>query len=363
MDRPAQRREKLRRAIRPDAIDGLLVTAVTNVHYLSGFSGDSSALLLTSDRAVLVSDGRYTTQIERECPGLETRIRPVSQTITAATAEAVGLLEIGRLGFESQSLTIGAFDDLREALPTVSFQGLKGRVEALRAIKDAGEVESIRAAIAMAERAFTMLRAGLRGSDTEKDASDDLEGFLRRCGALGASFPPIVAVGPNAAMPHHRPDASTRIDDGPFVLIDWGATGGPYKSDLTRMLVTGKFTPKFERVYRSVLEAQGRAIAAIRPGVSARDVDAEARSALAAAGFGRFFSHGLGHGVGLDIHEAPAFRSDSPDTLQAGMVITVEPGVYLPGWGGIRIEDDVLVTPDGCEVLTQLPRSFESVRL
>ena len=363
MDRVASRREKLRRTLRPDGVEALLIASPSNVTYLTGFGGDSSALILTTGRAILVSDGRYATQIERECPGVEVRVRPVNQTILAAIGEAIGLLELGRVGFEAGALTVAAFEDLKQASPGVAFLGLKGRVEALRAIKDAGEVAAIREAVSIAERAFTMFRAGLRGSDTEKDAADDLETFLRRCGATAASFASIVAVGPNAALPHHRPDASTRIDSGDFVLIDWGASGRPYKSDLTRMLLTGKVTAKLEKVYRSVLDAQARAIAAIRPGTPTRDVDAEARSSLMEAGFGRFFSHGLGHGVGIDIHEAPALRADATDTLRPGMIVTVEPGVYLPGWGGVRIEDDVLVTPDGCEVLTHLPKSFDTIRL
>ena len=240
--------------------------------------------------------------------------------------------------------------------------GLTGTVEALREIKDESEIAAIREAIRFAERAFAMLRAGLREGESEKDTADALEGYLRRCGATGASFPPIVAVGVNSALPHARPTTTTRIGQDDFVLIDWGATGRPYKSDLTRVLVTGKVTPKFEAIYRTVLTALERGIAAIRPGVKAHDVDAEARSVIEEAGFGRFFDHGLGHGLGMDIHEAPRVRKGSNVVLEPGMVFTVEPGIYLPDWGGIRIEDDVLVTPDGCEVLSRLPRSLDSVK-
>ena len=164
-------------------------------------------------------------------------------------------------------------------------------------------------------------------------------------------------------MPHARPTTTTRIGQDDFVLIDWGATGRPYKSDLTRVLVTGKVTPKFEAIYRTVLSASERGIAAIRPGVKAHEIDAEARSVIEEAGFGRFFDHGLGHGLGMDIHEAPRIRKGASGLLEPGMVFTVEPGIYLPDWGGIRIEDDVLVTPDGCEVLSHVPRSLDSVVL
>ncbi len=363
MDRTPVRREKLVRTLKADQADALLVSNATNVRYLTGFTGEDSVLLLTRDRAVIVSDGRFTTQLAQECPGLDARIRPIGQTQTDVVADAVSKLGVHRLLFESAALSVAEYEAFRDKLPTVDLFGVADRVEALRAIKDKGEVAAIREAVGFAERAFAMLRAGLRPGESEKDVADALEGYLRRCGATTASFPPIVAVGARSALPHARPTAETRIGDADFVLIDWGATGRPYKSDLTRVLVTGKVTPKFERIYRTVLAAQERGIAAIRPGVMARDVDAEARSVIEEAGFGPFFDHGLGHGLGMDIHEAPRLRKGADVPIRAGMVITVEPGIYLPGWGGIRIEDDVLVTPDGCEVLTGVPRAFETVRV
>ena len=169
-------------------------------------------------------------------------------------------------------------------------------------------------------------------------------------------------MGRRAALPHARPTETARIGDDHFVLLDWGATGRPYKSDLTRVVVTGKVTSEFEKIYRTVLLAQERAIAAIRPGVRAHDVDAEARSVIEQAGFGRFFDHGVGHGLGMEIHESPRIRKQSETLLQPGMIVTVEPGIYLPDWGGIRIEDDVLVTADGCEILTHLPKTLDAVR-
>lgn len=364
MDRTPHRREKLLKAFKADQIDALLISSPTNVRYLTGFTGDDSTLLLTRDRALVISDGRYTTQLKQECPSLELHIRPVGQMMTGAIAEMVGKHEVHRLGFEPSALSVAEFESLKQQAPaTLEFVPVKNRVEDLRVLKDKEEVAEIREAIGMAERAFAMLRAGLRGQDSEKDTADALENYLRRCGASSASFPPIVAVGERSALPHARPTAEKRIDQADFVLVDWGATASPYKSDLTRVLVTGKVTSKFEKVYRTVLAAQERGIAAIRPGVKARDVDAEARSVIEDAGFGRFFTHGLGHGLGMDIHEAPALRKESGVTLQPGMVITVEPGIYLPGWGGIRIEDDVLVTPDGCEVLTHVPKSLDTVRV
>jgi Xaa-Pro aminopeptidase len=358
-----RRRERLRRTSRTDGVDALLVASPTNVGYLTGFTGEAATLLVARDRNLILSDGRFATQLEQECPAIEAHIRPEGRTMVQAIADVVGKLGLRRLAFEAASLTVAEHGLLREGLPATELVGVDGRVEALRAVKDRGEIDEIRRAVDMAERAFAMLRSGLRPDDTEKAAADDLEAYLRRCGATSSSFPTIVAAGPHAARPHYRPDARARVGTSDFVLVDWGAAVRGYKSDLTRVLVTGKVTPKFEKVYRSVLAAQERGIAAIRPGVLAKDVDAEARSAIEEAGFGCFFRHSLGHGLGLEIHEAPWLRSTSDVPLRAGMVVTVEPGVYLPGWGGIRIEDDVLVTPDGGEVLSQVPRSLDSVKV
>lgn len=363
MDRALRRRDRLTRTFKTDHIEAMLVSSPTNVRYLTGFSGEDSTLLILKKRAILISDGRFTTQIGQECPTLEVHVRAVGQPMTEAVAQVIRGLGVSSLGFESAVVSVAEHQSLRENLGAVELVPILGRVEVLRARKDREEVAEIRQAIGFAERAFTMLRAGLRVGESEKDVADALEGFLRKFGATSASFPPIVAVGPRAALPHARPTPETRIGDADFVLIDWGATGRPYKSDLTRVLVTGKVTPKFEKIYRTVLEAQERGIAAIRPGALARDVDAEARSIIEEAGFGRFFSHGLGHGLGMDIHEAPRLGRGVEVALEPGMVVTVEPGIYLPDWGGVRIEDDVLVTPDGHEILSRLPKSLESLKV
>jgi Xaa-Pro aminopeptidase len=362
MDRFQSRRDKLRSGWGPAGIDAFIVRATSNVSYLTGFTGDSSVLLVGRERDLIISDGRFTTQLEQECPGLEAYIRMPGEDMNPAVARVLKTLGLLNVGFEAVHSSVADHLALAAALPAVALVGLSEQVEALRQIKDESEIVAIREAIEFAERAFQMLRAGMRDGDTEKDTADALEAYLRRCGATGASFPPIVAVGANSALPHARPTTTSRIGQDDFVLIDWGATGRPYKSDLTRVLVTGNVTPKFEAIYRTVLSALESGIAAIRPGAIAHDVDAEARSVIEDAGFGRFFDHGLGHGLGMDIHEAPRIRKGSNVVLEPGMVFTVEPGIYLPDWGGIRIEDDVLVTPDGCEVLSRVPRSLDSVR-
>jgi Xaa-Pro aminopeptidase len=360
MSRYAARRDKLRRAFRKAGVDALLVTNFTNVTYLTGFSGDDSYLLLLGSEELMVSDPRYTTQLEQECPGLEAAIRPPGVGMVETVAQLAKRGHVSKLGIEGNSMTVALRDQIGTALPKTELASTANLVEDLRIIKDKDEVAEIRRAIWFAERAFNVIRASLRPERTEKEVADELENQIRLYGAKGCSFPPIIAVGARAALPHARP-TDQRIGADDFVLIDWGADGGPYKSDLTRVLVTGKIPPKLERIYRVVLSAQEQAIAAITPGVSCHEVDQVARTIIAKAGFGRNFGHGLGHGIGLDIHEAPRLAAQAHLKLEPGMVVTVEPGIYLPGWGGVRIEDDVLVTKGGCQVLTTLGKQWEDV--
>ena len=359
-DRPAQRREKLCRKLRNENLAALLVTNYVNVTYLTGFTGDDSYLLIGPEIAVLISDPRYTTQISEECPELDADIRRSGTGMIDGVARLVRRAKLGRIGIEGRHLTLATHAALTSALPKVEFISLDGPVEQLRVTKDPTEVAEIRQAVWWAEKAFGIIRSSLRPDQTEKQVVTQLQHQLRLLGASGASFPPIVAVGQRSALPH-APPTDRQIGDANFVLIDWGATGPLYKSDLTRLLVTGKISSKLRKVYEVVLSAQKRAIAKIRAGMLASEVDAEARSQIEGAGFGRFFGHGLGHGIGLEIHEAPRLSQNAKFRLKAGMVVTVEPGVYLPGWGGVRIEDDVLVTRNGCEILTSVPKQLDAM--
>ena len=372
MDFIPSRRDQLAARLAEEDLELLLVSNPINVSYLTGFSGESSYLVLGRDRAVLVSDGRFTEQLAEECPDLEVYIRPPVQSLAEATAAVITNLGLHRIGFESGHLTVSEFEQLRDWTPSCAWKGGRDRVERLRAIKDAGEVEEMRAAIHIAERAFAMFRAMLQPENTEKELSDALENYVRRAGGRCTSFPSIVAAGPRAALPH-APPTSQRIADAGLLLVDWGASGRFYKSDLTRVLINrNKATnagpglpmaidPKVAEIYGVVLHAQQRALESIRPGVKAGAVDAAARSVIASAGYGEFFTHSLGHGLGLQVHEAPLMKPGSDVPLQAGMVVTVEPGLYLPGWGGVRIEDDVLVREDGSEVLTHVPKDLEAM--
>ena len=366
MDNFHQRCDRLLPLLPSEGVDALLITNPLNVTYLTGFSGEASYLIVSPRKVLLVSDGRFTDQLKEECPDLETVIRPPGKTVVEATAETLEKLGFTKIGFESGHVTVDGIQNLCDKFKAASWKPGPDRVEQLRQVKDASEIGQIRAAIRMAEKAFAMFRAMLRPDDTEKDLVDNLEMYVRRAGAKCTAFPSIVAFGDRASLPH-APPTNRRLGDEMLLLIDWGANGPSYKSDLTRVLLphnnraarnTKPRRGNLREVYETVLRAQAQGIDALRPGAKAGDVDAAARQVIADAGYGDYFTHSIGHGFGLQIHEAPLMRPDSELVLQAGMVVTVEPGIYIPDWGGIRIEDDVLITPDGREVLTSVPKDF-----
>ena len=352
------RRKRLRQQLRAAKVDGLLVTNFVNVTYLTGFTGDDSYLLVTHDEELLVTDMRYTTQLEDECPGLKLRVRSPGDKMLDPTAEVMERAKADKLGVEGGSMTVSLYRGLQDKLPKTKLEPTSDLVENLRAVKDKEEVAAIRVACHHAKRAFEAVRAAVTPTMTESQVAADLEYQARRFGAKGLSFEPIVAVGARSALPHGRP-THVQLGESDFALVDWGARTGLYVSDLTRMWVAGKISPKFRKIYQVVLEAQLGAIDAIRPGIKCEEVDAVARDYITRSGYGKQFGHGLGHGIGLEVHEAPRLTRQQAVELQPGMVVTVEPGIYFPGWGGIRIEDDVLVTPSGHEVLTDVPKQLD----
>lgn len=365
------RQQRLLSQLRDEGLDLLVISNPVNVSYLTNFSGESSYLLVSPAKTLLVSDGRFTEQLAEECPGLETHIRAPATTITQVVGETIAKLGARNVGFESGHLTVSEFETLQAGAKTAQWRSGRDRVERLRAIKDSSELQQIREAIRIAERAFDMFRAMIRPGDSEKDLSDNMEHYVRLAGGRCTSFPSIIAVGPRAALPHAPPTAAL-AGTSPLLLVDWGASGRFYKSDLTRVLSLRKTSPlgraeeraadpKLREIHDIVLRAQQAAIAAIRPGVKTGAIDQAARSVIAEAGYGDFFTHSIGHGIGLQVHEAPMMRPGSEGTLQAGMVVTVEPGIYVPNWGGVRIEDDVLVTADGHEVLTHVARDLDAM--
>jgi len=371
MDYLSQRRQALIRTLKKDGVDALLITNPVNVTYLTGFTGDSSHLVCTAKQFILVSDSRFEEQIREECTGVDVHIRMHNELTYEASAEVLTKTGSKAVALEAGHATLAFMSTLQEKAAKLTLTSLDGRVEALRALKDPSEVEQIRAAVRAAERAFVMFKSMLREQDTEKDMVDALEAYVRRSGAKGCSFPPIVAVGERGALPH-APPTSRSLGEGSKVLVDWGADM-LYKSDLTRTFRSPFGTSpsrrnkaervgyNFEQVHEVVCNAQDAAIAAVQSGVPAKDVDAAARKVITAAGFGEHFTHGLGHGIGLEVHEAPRVRMNSNDVLETGMVITLEPGIYVPGWGGVRVEDDFLVTKDGAIRLTTLPRDPNAI--
>jgi Xaa-Pro aminopeptidase len=371
MNYPLLRRKRLARLLKDEGVDAFLISNPVNVTYLTGFSGDSSYLVLGKRQTVLVSDGRFVEQIAEECPGLEAHIRSMKQSTLQAVSAVLKKLGLHAVGFESSHVSVAELEALRDLAPGLDWKAGRDRVEKLRLIKDPSEIEEIREAVRIAEKAFAMFKALLRPEDTEKSLTDAMESYIRRAGGKCSSFPAIIAVDERAALPH-APPTDRPIGAAQLLLVDWGASGRFYKSDLTRVLIARNYSAfsrsgrreradgKLERVYNTVLQAQQAALAAVRPGVKASEVDAAARSVIDAADLGDYFNHGLGHGIGLQVHEGPNLRAISSDVLEPGMVTTIEPGIYLPGWGGVRLEDDVLLTPDGCEVLTAADKDWET---
>jgi Xaa-Pro aminopeptidase len=356
------RRNRLRRKLKElknPAVDSILITGPANGRYLTGFTGDSSWLFLTASNAVMLSDTRYETQLAEECPGLDVEIRDAGSTINDMAARVIAGTKVRHVGFESDYVTMSLHASLKEKVTSAELVSTSGLVERLREVKDKWEIEQIREAVRIAERGIAVVRSSLRSEQSETEIRYLLESAMRDFGASGTAFEPIVGVGPTSALPHAH--AGKRVvSESAILLIDWGAqTHSHYRSDLTRVFITSKPTKQMEQVYRVVLAAQQTAINAIRPGVRCADVDRIARGMIEDAGFGKYFGHGLGHGFGLEIHESVRMSPLSGQEFEPGMVVTVEPGIYLPGKFGVRIEDDLLVTSDGNEVLTNVPREFE----
>lgn len=340
------------------AVDGLLVVDETNVRYLTGFTGDSTSLLVTQQDAVLLSDRRYEQQLAEQCPGMTAKIRGPETKPADWICQAVKSLRLTKLGLEDHATTWGTLRVYTSALPDVELVATEGLVAGLRAIKDEREIATIRKAIQIAERAFGVLRSSLRPGMSELDAAYLIESSIRSFGGSGVGFASIVASGSAGALPHYQPaNRAIAMNDG--LLVDWGAVFDGYTSDMTRTLSLGPVSPKMREIYSVVLEAHLAAIELVRPGVRFCDVDAAARNVIADAGYGAAFGHGLGHGIGLNVHEFPRLAATETDVLKPGMIITIEPGIYLPNEIGVRIEDDLLVTEDAHEVLCSLPKGLE----
>ncbi len=355
------RRDRVRRVLTKQNLAALLVTNPVNVRYLTGFTGGDSYLLFSPDGETLLSDPRFTIQIEEECPGLDVAIRPGGVSLVQAVAKILGKNSSGTLGLEAESVTLAEQERISQALPRRQLVPTRNIVEEFRQVKDRSEVDLIRKAIDVAHRAFQDLRENIKPEQSEVDLRNDLEYLMRLFGGEEKSFPSIIGAGPRAALPHGTP-SDMKVEGQSHVLFDWGAIVDGYMSDLTRVLIFAPNNKRLRTIYDTVLKAQEAAIAAIKPGKTGEEIDAVARAIIRDEGFGRYFNHGLGHGLGLEIHENPRFAIGNKTILKPGMVLTVEPGIYLKNWGGVRVEDDILVTRTGCEVLSQrVPKAFEDM--
>lgn len=353
----AGRLARLREAM-SSSVDALVVTSASNIRYLTGFTGSAGILLVGGEDALLVTDGRYRTQSaeQLEAAGAKARtaIGPPAEQ-RAELSESVRRMRATRVGLESDSVTWAVQRQLAEVLAPAETVPTSGLVEGLRRVKDEGEQDRIEAAAAIADRALAEVLDLLRDGRTEAEVALALDSAMRRLGAQSPAFETIVAGGPNAAKPHARPSARP-VGRGEMVVIDFGATVDGYRSDMTRTFCVGEPDVTAARVYEVVKASQAAGVDTVAPGRPAAEVDSACRDVIGEAGWRDAFVHGTGHGVGLDIHEAPAVSATSTDTLSAASVVTVEPGIYLPGETGVRIEDTVVVTSQGCRTLTRFSK-------
>lgn len=366
------RSSSLSRRFASEGVDALLVTKMANIRYLCGFTGSTGILLVSPTESVLFTDGRYEVQARKEVSGARVQIHSSLADLHPHLSAAAKELGVGTCGFEAGHVTVWArsahsieppvgLDFIEAAMEGVQLVPTKGWVEELRRIKDEREIELIQTAAKIADDAFAYILERIEAGRTEAELAMEIEGFMRSAGAEGTSFASIVASGAHSALPHARASAE-QVQKGQLLLFDFGCVYQGYCSDLTRTVVVGPAQDKHREVYEVVLAAQQAGLDAVRPSAVGSDVDRAARAVIERAGWGEAFSHGLGHAVGMEVHEeAPRLSVTSDDILEAGNVVTVEPGIYLEGWGGVRIEDLVLVGPSGPVVLSKANKQLQVI--
>lgn len=337
-----------------DDLDGFLVTSLENVRYWSGFTGSDATLLLMENQRHLLTDSRYTTQAREEAHGYH--IIEYVKKVQGIT-DAVLASQIERLGFESQHVPYALYADLAAKLDKIHLVPLDEEIRTARIRKDSSEIRLLRKAIAIAEQAFLNNLHLIKPGIAERELAQEIEFAMRRLGAESIAFETIVGSGHRGALPHGKP-GERKFEKGDLIVIDFGARSNGYHSDETCTVSLGNPTPEQRKVYSVVKEAHDRAISSIRPGVAFEKIDRAARQYIKQKGYGSRFGHSLGHGVGLAVHEEPRMSFDSSGVAETGMVFTVEPGIYIPEWGGVRIEDMVLAKEGECEVLTQIDKAL-----
>ncbi|MDR3601881.1 MAG: Xaa-Pro peptidase family protein [Desulfosporosinus sp.] len=347
------RLQRMRQQMLKEKIDAYVVIRPENGRYISGFSGGEATLYVTAEKAFLLTDFRYIEQAKGQAPEFEIIMTGQDHF---AFLEELGL-KAQRVGFEGDYVTYVDYEKLKGSFPRAELLSLPNLVSYLRSVKDAAEIELIHQAVRIADDAFAAVLQVIEIGQTEDEIGMNLEFSMRRAGASGGSFEFIVASGVRSSMPHATASLK-QIQWGEFLTMDFGARYQGYCSDITRTVFLGNPEDKHREVYETVLAAQRAGIKAVAPGRTGKEVDAVARKVIEEAGYGDYFGHGLGHSVGLAIHEGPNLNMREERILEPGMVITVEPGIYIPDWGGVRIEDIVVVTENGCKVLTQAPKEF-----
>ena len=339
---------RLREEMEKARIDGFLITSTYNRRYMTGFTGSAGVVLISLKAAKFITDFRYVEQAGKQAQGYE--IVQHKGTLIEEVKKQVKEMKIEKLGFEQEHVTFASYKSYEEAV-SAQLVPISGVIENLRLIKTASEIKILKEAADVADRAFTHILNFIRPGITELDVSNELEFFMRKEGATSSSFDTIVASGKRSALPHGVATDKV-IEKGDFVTLDYGAYYNGYVSDITRTVAVGKPSEELIKIYDIVLEAQLRGMAGIKPGISGKEADALTRDLIIEKGYGEYFGHSTGHGIGLEVHEGPALSMRSDLVLQPGMTVTVEPGIYLPGIGGVRIEDDTIITIDGNEALT-----------
>ncbi|MBI5586732.1 MAG: aminopeptidase P family protein [Deltaproteobacteria bacterium] len=348
------RLKRLKLKLKGAGVDGFLVSDINNIRYLSGFTGSSAYLLVTQDKSWFLTDSRYASQAQSEVRGYRTRVyRKSLETI----AELASSMKIKTLAFEGGNLSYDNFLKVKKAFRKTRLKSLSGVTSALRTRKEPVEISLIKDSVKALDKGYVTAQRVIAPGVREKDAALSIELAFRDSGADATAFDTIIASGFRGALPHGKASGK-KIKKGELVVVDMGVILNGYNSDETRTYCVGRATAEQKKVYGVVLGAQERAIERIRPGVKAAEVDRAAREYIEKAGYGEYFGHGLGHGVGLEVHEGPSLSPFSDDLLEEGMVVTVEPGIYIPEWGGVRIEDMVHVVKGGSEVLTKTPKDF-----
>ena len=352
------RQQNARKILDSSHLDGILFVSLENIRYLCGFTGSDGAFVITQKESFFLTDSRYWTQADEEVKG--TQIVHYKRKMEGILSLLVDL-KLREIGFESAVLPFSAYRFLTERLTAESrLHPLENEIKDLRAVKDAAELTLIRRAIDISSNAFSQATERLKEGVVEREVALEMESLMKRGGADAIGFDIIMASGKRSALPHGKASGK-RIEKGDFVLIDFGSGFQGYHSDQTRTVVCSHPSPDQAKIYRIVKEAHDRAIEKVRPGIPIGEVDGAARDHIRNQGYGDYFGHGTGHGIGLAVHEDPAVNGENKGLLQEGMVFTIEPGIYLPDQGGVRIEDMVLVTPRGVEVLTYLPNELKVI--